>query len=148
LYPVTPTLSVDAVHERLIWEEEVGVAVRLAGTDGGVTSDVGLLTVMVMPVEVVVFPARSLATAVRVWEALVVAVVFQTMEYGEVVSSAERLTPSSLNWTPTTPTLSAAVAETVVVVPKTVAPLAGAVMDTVGGVVSGGAVTVNVNAVV
>ena len=54
---------------------------------------------------------------------------------GEVVSSAPRLTPSSLNWTPATPTLSDAFAETPTV-PETVAPPAGAVMATVGGAVS------------
>src|SRR5438876_729432 len=43
--------------------------------------------------------------------------------------------PSSLNCTPRTPTLSAALAETVTV-PATVAPAVGAVMVTVGGVTS------------
>src|SRR5207249_12302922 len=57
------------------------------------------------------------------------------MEYGEAVSSAPRLFPSNLNCTPATPTLSEALADTVTV-PETVDPLAGAVMDTVGGVVS------------
>ena len=52
------------------------------------------------------------------------------------MSSAPRFAPSSLNCTPATPTLSDAVAETVTV-PPTVAPPAGAVIDTVGGVVSG-----------
>jgi hypothetical protein len=45
--------------------------------------------------------------------------------------------PSTKNWTPVTPTLSEAEALTVVV-PETVAPEAGDVMLTVGGVVSGG----------
>src|SRR5262249_19247513 len=45
------------------------------------------------------------------------------------------LTPSIRNCTPTTPTLSEAVAETVME-PETVAALAGAVMETVGGVES------------
>src|SRR5207253_1864228 len=82
------------------------------------------------------------ATAVTVWLPLVAVVVFQVTEYGVAVSSAPRFTPSSLNWTPTTPTLSAAVAVTAVVVPETVAPPAGAVIDTVGGVVSLVTVTV------
>ena len=51
------------------------------------------------------------------------------------MSSAPRLFPSSLNWTPTTPTLSEALADTVTP-PETVAPAAGALMETVGGVVS------------
>ena len=52
-----------------------------------------------------------------------------------MVTSAPRLAPSSLNCTPTTPTLSVAVAETVTV-PATVAPAAGAVIETAGGVAS------------
>src|SRR3989454_2524455 len=51
------------------------------------------------------------------------------------MSSAPRLTPSSLSWTPTTPTLSVAFTDTVIV-PETVAPADGAVMETDGGVVS------------
>src|SRR5437870_2645708 len=57
------------------------------------------------------------------------------MVYGAVVTSAPRLAPSSLNCTPTTPTLSVALAETVTV-PATVAPATGIVIETVGGVVS------------
>ena len=59
--------------------------------------------------------------------------VFHERVYGAVVSSAPRLAPSSLNWTPATPTLSVALAETMIV-PDTVAPEAGAVMETTGGV--------------
>ena len=59
----------------------------------------------------------------------------QATEYGDVVSSAPRFTPSSLNCTPTTPTLSLAVAVTFVV-PVMLAPAAGAVIDTEGAVVS------------
>jgi hypothetical protein len=55
------------------------------------------------------------------------------------VSSVPRSEPSSLNCTPTTPTLSAAVALTLIVL-VTVAPPAGEVTETVGFVVS--AVTV------
>ena len=51
------------------------------------------------------------------------------------MTSAPRLTLSSLNWTPTTPTLSEAVAATAIV-PTTVVPEIGAVTATVGGVVS------------
>src|SRR2546427_11958971 len=63
-------------------------------------------------------------------------VVSHGTEYGAVVSSAPRAAPSSWNWTPTTPTLSEALAETVML-PVTVAPEVGAVMATVGAVVSG-----------
>src|SRR5688572_9375403 len=94
-----------------------------------------LLTVTVTPAEVRVLPAASRATAVIVWLPLVAVVVFHDVAYGAVVSSAPRLFPSSLNWTPTTPTLSLALADAVIV-PDTVAPPAGAVTDTVGSVVS------------
>ena len=57
------------------------------------------------------------------------------------MSSAPRLLPSRRNCTPTTPTLSDAVAVTLIV-PETVAPFAGAVSETVGAVVSGGGVSV------
>src|SRR5207247_10532598 len=87
--------------------------------------------------EVVRFPAASLATAVRVCEPLPTVVVFQETEYGEAVSSAPRLAPSTRNCTPATPILSEAEALTVTV-PDTVAPDAGALMLTEGGVVSGG----------
>src|SRR5437773_1743133 len=85
--------------------------------------------------EVVRFPAASLATAVRVCEPLPTVVVFQDTEYGDAVSSAPRLAPSTRNCTPATPTLSEAEALTVTV-PDTVAPDAGALMLTAGGVVS------------
>src|SRR5437899_6447020 len=99
---------------------------------GGVVS---FATVILTAAEVVVFPAASRATAVKVWEPLEAEVVFQEIEKEEPVSSGPRLAPSSLNWTPTTPTLSEAVAETVIV-PETVAPAVGAVIETVGAVVS------------
>lgn len=52
--------------------------------------------------------------------------------------AAPTLIPSTLNWTEATATLSEALALKVTE-PETVALLAGAVRDTVGGVVSGGA---------
>src|SRR2546422_8608394 len=91
--------------------------------------------------EVAVFPAASRATAVSVCAALEAPVVFHERVYGAAVTSVPRLAPSSLNWTPTTPTLSVALAEAVTV-PATVETAAGAVIETVGGVVSdGGGVT-------
>ena len=66
---------------------------------------------------------------------LATAVVFQLVEYGDVVSSAPAGDPFTKNWTPATPTLSEALADSVTV-PETVAPFDGAVTDTVGGVVS------------
>ena len=103
LYPVTATLSVEADQERLTWFDETAVAVRLEGVDGAVESDGGggvttlFVTVTFTAEEVVVFPAWSLATAVRSLEPLVDWLVFQETEYGEAVSSEPRFTPSSLN---------------------------------------------------
>src|SRR3989344_2463132 len=82
-----------------------------------------------------VFPAASRATALRVWVPLVEVVVFHAREYGEVVASAPTFAPSTLNCTPTTSTLSDALAERVTV-PETVELAAGAVRETVGKVVS------------
>jgi dienelactone hydrolase len=64
-------------------------------------------------------------------------VVFHVTEYGDARSSLPRFAPSSLNCTPTTPTLSAALAVTDSD-PDTVDPPAGPETLTVGGVVSGG----------
>src|SRR5437773_8622345 len=67
--------------------------------------------------------------------------VFHATLYGAAVSSAPTATLSSRNCTPATPTLSAAVADTVIV-PDTVAAFAGAVSDTVGAIRSLKTVTV------
>ena len=96
-----------------------------------------LLTVTVTGEEVVRFPAASRAIAVSVCDAFDAVVVFHDTEYGEAVASAPRFTPSSWNWTPATPTLSEALADTVIVF-ETVAPFVGLVIETVGGVVSAG----------
>ena len=94
-------------------------------------------TVTVTDVDVVRLPAASRASAVSVWDPSATVVVFHAIEYGGAVSSAPRSAPFSLNCTPATPTLSDALAVTVVV-PPTVAPDAGAVIATVGGVESEG----------
>src|SRR5205823_9326691 len=109
----------------------------VVGAVRGVVCGGGALeTVTVTEAEVAVLPAASRATAIRVWVLpLAAVVVSHVREYGAAVSSVPRLAPSSLNWTPATPTLSEALAVTLVV-PETGAPLAGAVMLTVGGVVS------------
>ena len=65
-------------------------------TAGGVVSVV-LLTVTVTVEDVVLLPAASRATALSVCEPLEAEVVFHDIEYGEAVSSAPRLAPSSLN---------------------------------------------------
>src|SRR5437899_7543081 len=106
-------------------------------TVGGVVSGGGAFAMLTVTDAELVLPAASRATALKVCEPLATAVVLKEAEYGAALSSAPTLAPSTLNWTPATPTLSAALAVTVIV-PETVAPLAGEVMLTVGGVVSGG----------
>ena len=96
-----------------------------------------LATVTVTVVDSVWLPAASRATAVMVCEPSLTEAVSQGIEYGALVSSAPKLTLSILNCTPTTPTLSEALALNVTV-PDIVAPFAGDVMLTVGGVVSAG----------
>lgn len=85
--------------------------------------------------EVVMLPAASRAVADRMWRPFDARAVFQLPEYGELMSSAPRFEPSSLNWTPAMPTLSEAVAE-IRIEPDTVAPVAGAAIETVGSVES------------
>src|SRR5439155_25942304 len=106
--------------------------------DGCVVSDGDPFdTVTVTPADVFRFPAASRATAVRVCEPFPTLAVFQEVEYGANVSSAPTAPPSTRNCTPATLTLSEAVALTVTV-DDTVAPFAGDVMLTDGGVVSEG----------
>src|SRR5437660_4577935 len=82
--------------------------------------------------DVVVLPPASRATAVNVCVPADAVVVSHATEYdGPTVSSRPSGAPSSRNCTPTTPTLSLAFAVTVRV-PETVAPPAGAVIETDG----------------
>jgi hypothetical protein len=69
-------LSVEAVQDKLICEEETAVAVNPAGTEGAVVSAT-LLTVTVTLALVVEFPAASFAIARRVCDPLLAVVVFQ-----------------------------------------------------------------------
>ena len=50
-------------------------------------------------------PAASRATARSTWGPGAALAEFQVAEYGAVVSSEPRLTPSTWNWTPTTPAI-------------------------------------------
>jgi len=100
---------------------------------GGVTT---FDTVTLTAALVAALPAASLAIARNVCDPLLAAVVSQEAAYGEAVSKLPRLAPSTWNCTLATPTLSLAFAVTETV-PFTVAPFAGAVIDTAGGVVSG-----------
>jgi len=72
-------------------------------------------TVTVTGADVVWLPAASRATAVSVCEPSLEAVVSTEIEYGAEVSSAPSAAPSPKNRTPTTPTLSDALAEIVTV---------------------------------
>src|SRR5207245_3261116 len=131
---VAPVKSVPLIVTLVPTGPLVGVKLVIVGA---------LTTVTLTAAAVAVLPAASRVMAVRVCTSLLAAVVFHERTYGAVVTSAPRLAPSSLNCTPTTPTLSVALADTVTV-PAMVAPADGAVIETVGGVVSGGAAVVNV----
>jgi hypothetical protein len=104
-------------------------------TVGGVVSVDELLTVTLTLALFAVLPEVSVAVAERLCASLLVFVLSQANEYGAVVSAAPKFAPSNLNCTLATATLSAAFAE-IVSVPLTVAPFAGVVKETVGGVVS------------
>jgi hypothetical protein len=71
-----------------------------------------------------------------VWVPYATVVLSHVIEYGADVCSAPTLEPSTLNWTPTTPTLSEAVAVSATAEPETVVLVEGAVRETEGAVVS------------
>ena len=106
---------------------------------GDVTVTLGAVpsTTVTITWAVAMLPAASRATARSTWGPGAALAAFQVAEYGAVVSSEPRLTPSTWNWTPATPRASVACAVTVTE-PDTTAPLAGEAMDTVGGIVSAG----------
>jgi hypothetical protein len=106
-------------------------------TTGGVVSGVPLFTVTVTAALVVLLFEVSLAIACNVCEPFAVFVESHDIVYGEAVSKTPTFTPSNWNCTLATATLSVAFADTTTAVPETVAALAGAVIDTVGGIVSG-----------
>src|SRR6266404_1584989 len=100
-----------------------------------------LLTATVTAAAVLVLPAASRATALKLCEPLCAVLVSQATCHGALVTSAPRFAPSSLSCTPATPTLSVAFAVTVTV-PETVAPAAGELIETDGAAVSFITVTV------
>ncbi len=61
LYPVTPTLSVDAVHDKLICDVEAAVAVRFVGAVGGVVSPAAGVVALAVFEYPLLFPAASFA---------------------------------------------------------------------------------------
>ena len=65
LYPATPTLSVEAVHEKEAVEEVITPSERPVGTVGGVVSaGGGFCTFTVIAAEIVWLPDVSFARAV------------------------------------------------------------------------------------
>src|SRR5256885_8477791 len=100
-----------------------------------------LSTVTLTAAAVLVLPAASRATALRLCEAFCAVLLSQATWNGAAVTSAPRFAPSSLNCTPATPTLSVALAMTITV-PETVAPATGELIETAGGVRSFITVTV------
>ena len=103
---------------------------------------VALLTVTVINEEVLVFPTKSVATALIVCDPFNVPTVPHEYEYGDDVPTGPRFVfPSSLKRTEATPTLSEDVTVNVVV-PTIVAPPLGAVTVTVGAIVSASIATV------
>jgi len=132
----TPLLSLAVAVTSIVPEAVLPGTGAVNDTVGGVVSAT-FETVTEMAPDVVTLPAASRATAVNEWLPLAAIVVFQETEYGDVVSSAPRVAPSSLNCTPTTPTLSLAFAVTATADPRPSRPRLGAVIETMGGVVSG-----------
>src|SRR6185295_682561 len=74
-----------------------------------------LSTVTLTAADVVVLPAASRETAVKVCGPSATAAVSHEIEYGAALASAPIWTPSTRKRTPTTPTLSEALALTVTV---------------------------------
>src|SRR2546429_629678 len=109
---------------------------RLTGGGGGGAL---LFTVTVTGAEGGLLPAASRAIAVILCGPSLTVAVFHETEYGAVVTSTLPLTPlSNRNCTPTTPTLSEAVA-VAISVSVAGAALAGGVVVADGGVVSAAA---------
>ena len=115
-------------------DTDAGGSIKVATRRGNSAFNYRFLTV-IETVEYIEFPAASRATALRVWGPLEIFAVFSVVEYGALKSSDFKAIPSSSKRTPITPTLSEAFAEIVMVL-ETTAPSLGAVMDTVGGIVS------------
>jgi hypothetical protein len=135
--PATATLS-EAVALILIVPETVPLFVGdVIEIVGGVVSTDEFFTVTLTLELIPEFPAESFATARSVCTPFVLFVVSHEKLYGAVVSAPPRLAPSNWNCTLAieAPALAFAFALTIAV-PDTAAAFAGAVIETVGGVVS------------
>jgi hypothetical protein len=104
-----------------------------------------LLTLIDIEPLVAVLPELSVALAIRVWVALLRDAVSRLKVQLLVPEALEKFPLSTETWTEETATLSEAVPETMVT-PETVAAFVGALMETVGGVVSAVEFTVSVAA--
>ena len=61
LYPATPTLSVDGVHDKLVCVAEAAVAAKFAGVLGGVVSAAAGVVALAVFEYPLLFPATSFA---------------------------------------------------------------------------------------
>lgn len=96
----------------------------------------GLLRTVIGSVVEALTPALLVTMAFRVCEPSETPVEFHVVVYGEEVRAEPMLLPSTWNCTLATPTSSEAVAVKVTADPPTVAPLVGALKETVGGPLS------------
>ena len=114
--------------------------VALAAGAVTVTTGAGLLTVIGTALEVTLAPEESIITAVKACVPLIHLVASRVTVYGLASTGEPILVPSILNWTLeiVRPALAVAVAVNATLLPETLAPEAGAVMETAGGVTNDG----------
>src|SRR5205085_1605006 len=93
--PTTPTLSAALAATLTVPETVVPLVGPVTDAVGACVSGTTLETVTLSPLDVVLLPAASRSIAVKVWAALVAAVVFQVTAYGATVSSRPRAVPST-----------------------------------------------------
>lgn len=139
LYPVTPTLSVEAVQERLICVVEAAVALRFAGAIGGVVSALAGVVAEKTFEYALLFPAASLARTRYEYKVDAVNPESLNAVRAGVATCAKFAHPAPeqrSNLYPVTPTLSVeAVQERLICVAKVAVAVKPA--GAVGGVVSG-----------
>jgi hypothetical protein len=138
LYPVTPTLSVDAVHDKLICAGEAAVATRFVGAVGGVVSDPASVLVEEIFEYALLFPAASAARTRYEYEVEAVNPLSLNVVAVGVAICAKFAQPAPVQRStlyPVTPTLSVeAVQARLICAPE--AAVATRFVGAVGGVVS------------
>lgn len=115
---------------------QVVVAVKLLGVAKMEERLTGVFSTVTLSLAEAVTPTVFVTVALMVCEPSETPVLFQVVVYGADVMAEPKLVLSIWNCTLWMPTLSDAVAVSVTEEPETVAPLAGAVSETDGGVVS------------